>query len=208
MRNTLFSLGAIALFAAYWFAITAAVNPTKFAATESSAVCGTERWPVKTLTDRLGKSVAGKKPVAATVSELTSFPARGKKELLHDEATRIAPQELTVYQVDAEIVGFKRETDSDIHIVIAGPKDPKDTMVAEIPAGACMSGAAQSEYTALQAMFEKQFGHATAKFKTLAKPVPVTIRGVGFFDFIHGQTGVAKNGFELHPVLGWQANGE
>jgi hypothetical protein len=28
-----------------------------------------------------------------------------------------------------------------------------------------------------------------------------TIRGVGFFDFIHGQTGVAPNGIELHPVL-------
>jgi hypothetical protein len=28
-----------------------------------------------------------------------------------------------------------------------------------------------------------------------------TIRGVGFFDFLHGQTGVAPNGIELHPVL-------
>jgi hypothetical protein len=24
---------------------------------------------------------------------------------------------------------------------------------------------------------------------------------VGFFDFLHGQNGVAPNGFELHPVL-------
>jgi hypothetical protein len=28
-----------------------------------------------------------------------------------------------------------------------------------------------------------------------------TIRGIGFFDFLHGQTGVAPNGIELHPVL-------
>jgi hypothetical protein len=28
-----------------------------------------------------------------------------------------------------------------------------------------------------------------------------TIRGIGFFDFLHGQTGVAPNGVELHPVL-------
>jgi hypothetical protein len=27
------------------------------------------------------------------------------------------------------------------------------------------------------------------------------VRGVGFFDKIHGQTGVARNGIELHPVL-------
>jgi hypothetical protein len=29
----------------------------------------------------------------------------------------------------------------------------------------------------------------------------VTIKGVGFWDEIHGQTGVAPNGIELHPVL-------
>jgi hypothetical protein len=27
------------------------------------------------------------------------------------------------------------------------------------------------------------------------------VTGVGFFDRIHGQTGVAPNGIELHPVL-------
>eukprot|EP01013_Petalomonas_cantuscygni_P024583 TRINITY_DN46233_c0_g1_i1.p2 TRINITY_DN46233_c0_g1~~TRINITY_DN46233_c0_g1_i1.p2 ORF type:complete len:218 (-),score=38.35 TRINITY_DN46233_c0_g1_i1:210-863(-) len=31
--------------------------------------------------------------------------------------------------------------------------------------------------------------------------VPAIIRGIGFFDFLHGQTGVAPNGMELHPVL-------
>jgi hypothetical protein len=30
-----------------------------------------------------------------------------------------------------------------------------------------------------------------------------TITGVGFFDLLHGQTGVAPNGIELHPVLGF-----
>jgi hypothetical protein len=29
----------------------------------------------------------------------------------------------------------------------------------------------------------------------------VRIKGVGFWDEIHGQTGVAPNGIELHPVL-------
>ena len=31
--------------------------------------------------------------------------------------------------------------------------------------------------------------------------MPVTVTGVRFFDFLHGQTGVAPNGIELHPVL-------
>jgi len=30
-----------------------------------------------------------------------------------------------------------------------------------------------------------------------------TVTGVGFFDFLHGQTGVAPNGIELHPVIGF-----
>jgi hypothetical protein len=29
----------------------------------------------------------------------------------------------------------------------------------------------------------------------------VRVTGVGFFDFLHGQRGVAPNGIELHPVL-------
>jgi hypothetical protein len=36
-------------------------------------------------------------------------------------------------------------------------------------------------------------------FQTVSIPVRVT--GVGFFDFEHGQTGVAPNAIELHPVL-------
>jgi hypothetical protein len=30
------------------------------------------------------------------------------------------------------------------------------------------------------------------------------VTGVAFFDFIHGQTGVAPNGIELHPVLAFR----
>ena len=32
--------------------------------------------------------------------------------------------------------------------------------------------------------------------------VPVTVTGVPFFDPLHGQEGVARNGIELHPILG------
>ena len=31
-----------------------------------------------------------------------------------------------------------------------------------------------------------------------------TITGVGFFDYQHGQTGVAPNAIELHPVIGFK----
>jgi hypothetical protein len=39
-------------------------------------------------------------------------------------------------------------------------------------------------------------------FEAKVPQTPVTITGVGFFDRVHNQTGVAlKNGIELHPIL-------
>lgn len=38
-------------------------------------------------------------------------------------------------------------------------------------------------------------------FKTKVAPTPVEITGVGFFDMVHGQTGGAEFGIELHAIL-------
>ncbi len=32
------------------------------------------------------------------------------------------------------------------------------------------------------------------------------VTGVAFFDFDHGQTGVAPNAIELHPILGFRCS--
>ncbi|HEX4713356.1 MAG TPA: hypothetical protein VH164_00350, partial [Ktedonobacteraceae bacterium] len=50
----------------------------------------------------------------------------------------------------------------------------------------------------LNSKFNAQYT-VTSSFQTAN--VPVTVTGVGFFDFLHGQTGVAPNGIELHAVL-------
>jgi hypothetical protein len=43
---------------------------------------------------------------------------------------------------------------------------------------------------------------ALQPFEAKVPQTPVTVTGVGLFDRVHGQTGVAlKNGIELHPVL-------
>ncbi len=52
--------------------------------------------------------------------------------------------------------------------------------------------------------FTTREGEETAMpaFMTAIKSTPARITGVGFFDKIHGQTGVSQlNGIELHPVL-------
>src|SRR5947209_439002 len=73
-------------------------------------------------------------------------------------------------------------------------------MISEIASPACVASSslllpgiqnARSE-------FDAQYT-TTSSFQTAN--VPVTISGVGFFDFVHGQVGVAPNGIELHAVL-------
>jgi hypothetical protein len=49
--------------------------------------------------------------------------------------------------------------------------------------------------------FVRHGGATTTNLKKLTKPFSVHVLGVGFFDFQHHQTGVAKNAIELHPVL-------
>jgi hypothetical protein len=50
----------------------------------------------------------------------------------------------------------------------------------------------------LRSKFTSQFHPSTSRHRFTT---PVQITGVGFFDFKHGQSGVAPNAIELHPVL-------
>ena len=73
-------------------------------------------------------------------------------------------------------------------------------MIVEIPAPNCVG--AGSPFGPGVANARRQFDArftATTTFKSTS--TPVTVRGVGFWDFLHGQTGVAPNGIEIHSVL-------
>jgi hypothetical protein len=110
---------------------------------------------------------------------------------------RVAPTEDTTYQVPATLTEFKTEADSDYHLVLSsGGK----TMIAEIPSPACVTGGPlQPGIANARAEFDARLASSTQRFQKVNLPVIVT--GVGFFDRVHGQTGVAPNGIELHPVL-------
>jgi hypothetical protein len=152
--------------------------------------CGIERWAVKTGTDP-GASKVDQTPVPTTVAKLVALSAP------KNPAARVAPTEDTTYQVSATLTEFKTEADSDDHLVLSsGGK----TMIAEIPSPACVTGGPlQSGIANARAEFDARLGSSTSRFQKVT--VPVTVTGVGFFDRIHGQTGVAPNGIELHPVL-------
>jgi hypothetical protein len=111
--------------------------------------------------------------------------------------------ESTCFEVRASLVEAKMEEDSDIHLVIKGPTG-SGTMIVEFPlAPTCTSGAttgAKARMRTARNAFVAACGTPGASSFTNLRGT-ATIRGVGFFDFLHGQTGVAPNGIELHPVL-------
>ena len=158
------------------------------------ATCGVERWSVKTGTD----ADAGLVNVNST-SPNTIVTMRGWTAPSPIPANnRVAPFETTVWVLNATLTQYKLETDQDYHLVLADASG--NTMIAEIPDPACVGTGSPfaAGISNARAEFDAKF-NATSSFQTAN--VPVRITGVGMFDFLHGQTGVAPNGIELHAVL-------
>jgi hypothetical protein len=158
------------------------------------AQCGVERWSVKTGTDANARLVNLNSAIPTTIGSLRALPT--PKTL--PASTRIQPTETTVFTLNATLVEFALENDSDYHVVIADANG--NTMITEIPAPKCVGAASPfaSDISAARAAFDGRFVVTTSFQKA---NIPVQITGVGFFDSLHGQAGVAPNGIELHPVL-------
>jgi hypothetical protein len=154
--------------------------------------CGVERWPVKTLVDDDAGDVI-RTPVEASVLDLVSIP---RPPTQPPQARRLKPTEFTVFRVHANLTLVKKEKDQDFHLVLSDPDDPETTMIAEVPFKTCASGSGEeANFEKLQKLLEPYKGNHEDD------PIEVEVEGVGFFDFLHNQTGVAPNGLELHPVL-------
>jgi hypothetical protein len=165
-------------------------------ATSSSlfAQCGVERWSVKTGTDADVSQVNVNSSTNTTISTMRAIPAPSPIPANN----RVAPTETTVWVINATLTMFKLESDSDYHLVIQDASG--NTMIAEIPSPTCVGSGSPflPGITNARSEFDAKFT-ATTSFQTANIPVKVT--GAGMFDFLHGQTGVAPNGIELHPVL-------
>ena len=160
---------------------------------DASGACGVERWSVKTGTDADAASVDLGHVVPTTIAQLTSLP----KPASLPSNNRITPTETTVYSITATLTLYKHESDADYHVVLS---DGTRTMIAEsadvgcVGPGSPLASGIQSARAELDAQLMP-----TSSFKSAN--LPVTVTGVGFFDVLHGQTGVAPNGIELHPLL-------
>ena len=149
---------------------------------------GVERWRVKILADEDRGRVSWT-PETTSVAALRQVP-RSRRSL--PPASRIAPYELTLYRVHAIVRQILPESDGDWHIILADPDRPREALVAEIPDSACALGTGH----------EAQYAAARRALRATPRYGLIELDGVGFFDFLHGQRGMAPNGFELHPVIG------
>ncbi len=103
-----------------------------------------------------------------------------------------------MFSIHAPLTSFKLEAeDSDYHLILDDGQG--HTMNTEIPSTDCIGTSPfKSAIGDVRAIFFTRF-HPGSSFK--GTRTDVTGTGVGFFDQIHGQRGVATNGIELHPVL-------
>ena len=156
--------------------------------------CGTERWSVKTAADD------DRHHIDTTARDTSIRYLRVRRTPSYrPQTSRVAPVELTTYKVRARLVEYVREQDGDDHLVLEDSAGR--TIIAEIPDPSCVAHISplKSAIRTARAHLNSRYS-VTSDFK--ATNQRVVVRGVGFFDYFHGQTGMAPNDLELHPVTG------
>lgn len=147
----------------------------------AALACGFERWEIKTLKDR---------PHLLRVRTTTiAYLTRLKRPAFLPQNRRL-PTERHTFSVTAAVTPVRHEADLDLHLVL---RSGSRTMIAEAPSAICTSGATAA---ARKLMLTAR---RAVRLCTKARVV-----GVAFFDFKHGQIGVAPNAIELHPIIGFR----
>jgi hypothetical protein len=188
----------------------------------AGASCGgTERWDVKVGNDPDARDVSTT-PENTTVSALNAVLPGAV-----DSGGRMAAEKRE-YRIQGYLALFKHEADSDYHLVITdstGGYSSGHSVVVEIPDPNCFSGKHgdsdnSSEFSDAITQARSEFESKTADISGTKIPrnsIAVTVTGVAFFDFMHGQTGHAlehpgEDGqskvIELHPVTSIEFTGQ
>jgi hypothetical protein len=159
--------------------------------------CGVERWAVKTCYDADTVNLDFTNIVQSSIAYQRSLPV---PTLPSDNITRLAFED-TVYQLNCHLIEIKLESDQDIHCVISTIGNTAETMVAEVVNPECPNIVNTSRYNQFKILRDWIVStyNPTTSFKQIG--VDVQITGVGFYDFLHGQTGIPPNGREIHPIL-------
>jgi hypothetical protein len=163
------------------------------------------RWSVRTGSDR-DASFVNDERVPTTVEELAQQPRpRGLRPAIRRfpayQNRRAEGVERTVYVLEATIVGCKLMISQNFHLILKG--DSGQTMIASCPHP-------DPHFVDPSSRWAKQIAMVRSQIHEKLNPAPerrklmnqrARIAGVGFFNHVHGQVGVAPNGIELSPVL-------
>jgi hypothetical protein len=144
----------------------------------AALACGVERWNIKTLKDRPLLLRAR----STTVTHLTSL-----RRPLYLPPRRRLLRERQIFSVIARVTLKRSEDDLDYHLVL---RSGFRTMIAETPSPLCTARA--TPYRRRQMTNARRAARVCPRARGT---------GVAFFAFKHGQTGVAPNAIELHPIL-------
>jgi hypothetical protein len=154
---------------------------------------------VKTAADADRSKISTSPVLSTSIASISSRP----KPTSYPNNNRIAPVELHVWQITATVTQYKEEADSDVHLVLRDSSNR--SMIAEIPAPSCVSSISRfrTNIASSRSTWMHTFPLSTSWHYIHRS---VTLRGLGFFDPPHGQTGASTNGVELHPVIHMQLN--
>jgi hypothetical protein len=109
----------------------------------AAPICGTARWPVKTLSDAAAASVDTKRTLA-TVLGLSTLPAPPHVGNTLPRQTGYGGVEFKTYKLRVQLVAWKlSDNDSDIHLEV-GALDGPQTMVVEFPLTGCIAKSASA----------------------------------------------------------------
>jgi hypothetical protein len=157
---------------------------------------GEERWEEKILIDP-GVDQINTRPIDTTIAGLTGINTKTPDTKFKNDRPRMEIEK-KVYRIkNCFITDVLRENDNDLHLVIEdGDKKDPHTMIAEIPDPKCKEAQGSEFIENFIQTRQVLLDHASNYRHYL-----FTITGVLFVDKAHGQTGVAPNAVEIHPIL-------
>ncbi len=115
---------------------------------------------------------------------------------------RTYPEEFRVFEVVGRITYVAHEDDRDYHMALEDPEAAGNSIVTELADTACAGAISSPYFTTLRSaegMFEALRGGQSV---SAILGTVIRVRGVGFYDFNHGQRGRSRNCIELHPIVG------
>lgn len=115
--------------------------------------------------------------------------------------SRTFAEEFKVFEIVGRITYVAHEPDRDYHIAIEDPDAPGYTVVTELADILCAGAVISPHYSALSASEAMWQILLNDRAPSALEGTTVKVRGVGFYDFAHGQRGRSRNCIELHPIV-------